>query len=238
MNSTENYKLGQEAYAAYADACKGKDGLGRDILPWPMMSKPDQQVWIATGMTLAGAKPYQVKTLDDDALGKLAYDAYCGHVGWKSSFGDSLPEWGNAREHIREGWRKAGMAVMFATAAALAGSTPPKGTVHIANPSAVAKVTVVDDMPGDENPPVREGALKYELIPDDGSGCQLPTSPEGMTAEELGPHITGRLLAMERQGYWSDVRQNHIPLQDVTYTISVAETEDELEPGETPVQPL
>ena len=216
---SEQIALGLKAYAAYAAACKGKDGLGRDLNPWETMSKSDQQVWIMTAMAMRGQPeeaPYEVQSIEG-LVGELAYNAYCGHVGWKGFNGDPLPEWGNAREHIRDGWRKAGVAVMHATM----------------NPEAKPEAAgaPVEDQ-GDSAYPTRAsrvGALKYVAVANCPDGCGMPTFPIALEAEDLGPHIANRLIAMERQGYWSDVRQNRIPLQEVTYTISVAEeVEDEV----------
>jgi hypothetical protein len=262
--------LGQKAYQAYCIAANGTNGLGQALCPWDKLTTPDKAVWAKVEEM---CMPYQLKTLDEDVLGKIAYDAYCGHVDWKSYNGDPLPQWADARENIREGWRKAGMAAMFAvTNAVVAEARPltqeeiqrindeftakvmagppidpfggthpnaenfhralkdmpePETKFHVLDPQAKVAVEV-----GDEQLPVREGALKYELIPDDGSGCQLPTAPFGMTAEELGPHITGRLVAMERQGHWRNSRMESVPLQRVEYHIRVEEPMEEDEVSE------
>jgi hypothetical protein len=46
--------------------------------------------------------------------GKLAYNAYCEAVGWKSVRGDSLPKWEEQSERLQIAWDKAALAVAMA----------------------------------------------------------------------------------------------------------------------------
>ena len=56
----------------------------------------------------------------------------------------------------------------------------------------------------------------------------MPTTPEPLTAEEVGTHLTQRLKAMEAQGHWRNSRMQEVPLEQVVYTVGVAaEEEDE-----------
>lgn len=50
--------------------------------------------------------------VDQDALGRAAYNAYCASVGGRSAIsGDRLPTWDEQREDIRVAWRRAADAV-------------------------------------------------------------------------------------------------------------------------------
>ena len=51
--------------------------------------------------------------------GKLAYNAYCEAVGWKSVRGDNLPKWEEQSEKLQAAWNKAALAVAMATIGAL-----------------------------------------------------------------------------------------------------------------------
>jgi hypothetical protein len=43
--------------------------------------------------------------------GRIAYNAYCASVGWKSFNGDALPQWPDVRKDIKSAWIETGMAV-------------------------------------------------------------------------------------------------------------------------------
>jgi len=46
-------------------------------------------------------------------FGKVAYDAYCDTVGWKSAItGSALPQFANSSPAVRIGWMKAAAAVV------------------------------------------------------------------------------------------------------------------------------
>jgi hypothetical protein len=49
-------------------------------------------------------------TTSDD-LGRIAYNAYCESVGWKSFTGDPLPQWDEVRLDLKLGWVGASVAV-------------------------------------------------------------------------------------------------------------------------------
>jgi hypothetical protein len=61
--------------------------------------------------------------------------------------------------------------------------------------------------------------MRYFLIPNAQDGNSFPTTPEPMTASELGEHLAQRLNLMEAQGYWRDNFGERISLLDITYTI-------------------
>jgi hypothetical protein len=61
--------------------------------------------------------------------------------------------------------------------------------------------------------------MKYFLVPNAHDGNSIPTTPEPMTASELGEHLAERLKLMEAQGYWRDCYGEMISLLDITYTI-------------------
>lgn len=69
--------------------------------------------------------------------------------------------------------------------------------------------------------------LKYLVIPDCGDGDHTPTTPFSLTAEDAGKVLTGRLLAMEHQGYWKDNRKRRVPLVNVTYLVTVDSDEED-----------
>lgn len=105
--------------------------------------------------------------------------------------------------------------------------------VEFQGPLSPAKeASEAEPIPTTEEPPTRPGALKYFVTPECGDPFSFPTYPEGLTAEELGPHIRDRLIAMERQGYWRNDSMQRIPLQNVTYTIRVEEPAYENETSE------
>ena len=48
-----------------------------------------------------------------EELGKIAYNAYCDEMGWKSGItGDSLPSFEDLPEKIKAGWIKAAYAIL------------------------------------------------------------------------------------------------------------------------------
>ena len=47
----------------------------------------------------------------EDQIGKIAYDTYCEHRGWKSFKNEPLPQWEDVQPDIKEGWIKAAVAV-------------------------------------------------------------------------------------------------------------------------------
>lgn len=51
-------------------------------------------------------------TVDLDEAGNVLYDAYCDHRDWKAFNGDKLPTWEQVDADIRQGWMKAGEALI------------------------------------------------------------------------------------------------------------------------------
>jgi hypothetical protein len=49
--------------------------------------------------------------MESDDLGRIAYNAYCESVGWKSFAGEPLPQWDDVLLHIKLGWVGAAVAV-------------------------------------------------------------------------------------------------------------------------------
>ena len=49
--------------------------------------------------------------MNSEQRAKVAYNAYCNRVNWKSFKGDDLPKFENLPEHIRDAWMAAGDAV-------------------------------------------------------------------------------------------------------------------------------
>jgi hypothetical protein len=61
--------------------------------------------------------------------------------------------------------------------------------------------------------------MKYHAIPETFDGCEMPTAPEPMELEELGKHLAQWLKRYEHQGYFSNCRQERIPLDEIGFTI-------------------
>lgn len=49
--------------------------------------------------------------MNNEQLGKIAYDAYCAARGWKSVRGEPLPHWQQQSEDLRAAWIAAAEAV-------------------------------------------------------------------------------------------------------------------------------
>lgn len=49
------------------------------------------------------------------SLGQIAYEAYAEHCNWKSVREESLPDWTNMPNEIKQHWEVAAYAVMEAT---------------------------------------------------------------------------------------------------------------------------
>lgn len=52
-------------------------------------------------------------TIKLEDLAVAAYAAYCETRNWKSYDGKPLPYWPDAREDIKDGWRKAAEAIVW-----------------------------------------------------------------------------------------------------------------------------
>lgn len=50
--------------------------------------------------------------LPDTDFGKVAYDAYLHHVGYRSVLGERLPEFGDQKPRLRNAWRLAAWAAI------------------------------------------------------------------------------------------------------------------------------
>jgi len=50
------------------------------------------------------------------SLGQIAYEAYCGHVNWKSDCGYRLPYWDAVADPVRLAWERAAEVVAEAVA--------------------------------------------------------------------------------------------------------------------------
>jgi hypothetical protein len=55
--------------------------------------------WATGGKTMEQSDPQM-----DDALGRVAYTAYCERQGWQSFSGDQLPGWDDVRLDIKLAW--------------------------------------------------------------------------------------------------------------------------------------
>lgn len=51
-------------------------------------------------------------------------------------------------------------------------------------------------------------------------GVSLPTQQEAIPLAEMGAHLVAFLKRYEKQGYFSNCRQERIPLDELTFTIA------------------
>ena len=61
--------------------------------------------------------------------------------------------------------------------------------------------------------------MKYYAIPETRDGCELPTTPEPMLLEEIGAHLAVWLDRFRLQGYYSNCKQERIPLDGISFRI-------------------
>lgn len=52
--------------------------------------------------------------MNDEQLGRVAYEAYCNHANWKSNNGGTLDPWDKIPEYRRRGWAVAARAACAA----------------------------------------------------------------------------------------------------------------------------
>lgn len=61
---------------------------------------------------------------------------------------------------------------------------------------------------------------KYFASVNSRDGVCLPTQNEAMPLEAMGAHLVEFLKRYEHQGYFSNCRQERIPLDELTFTIA------------------
>lgn len=63
---------------------------------------------------------------------------------------------------------------------------------------------------------------RYYVIPQSLDGCDLPTTPEPMELRNVGAHIDRWLRTFELKGqpYFSNCRQEHIPLDELEFKLA------------------
>jgi hypothetical protein len=61
--------------------------------------------------------------------------------------------------------------------------------------------------------------MKYYVIPESLDGCTQPTTPEPIPLEVVSSHITVWLDRFHLQGYFSNCRQERIPLNELSFRV-------------------
>lgn len=73
--------------------------------------------------------------------------------------------------------------------------------------------------------------MKYFVMIESRDGVQMPTTPEPMDMTHVGEHIELRLSIYRRQGYFSNARQERIPVDSLEFRIvPEAREADEMKP--------
>jgi hypothetical protein len=70
-------------------------------------------------------------------------------------------------------------------------------------------------------------AQKFYVMPDGRDDCDCPTSPDPMPLSAIGAHVALLRSMYRRQGYFSNARQEHIPLDELQFRLVPAEDEPE-----------
>lgn len=61
--------------------------------------------------------------------------------------------------------------------------------------------------------------MKYYVLIESRDDCDLPTTPEPMHLSQIGEHLARTVGMYERQGYFSNCRQERIPIAALTFRI-------------------
>lgn len=61
--------------------------------------------------------------------------------------------------------------------------------------------------------------MKYYVIPESRDGCALPTTPDPMPLCDVGTHLDLWLHRFDLQGYFSNCRQERIPLHELSFRV-------------------
>ena len=74
--------------------------------------------------------------------------------------------------------------------------------------------------------------MKFYIYPIAGDGIDnIPTQPDPVAEAEVGPHIAAWLQRYARQGYYSNAKQERIPITDLTFRLEQAiEEEEDVQP--------
>jgi hypothetical protein len=64
--------------------------------------------------------------------------------------------------------------------------------------------------------------MKYFVIPNTRDGCDSPTQPVPVELAQVGEHIQQWLGRFKRQGYFSNCKQERIPLGAISFRVEPA----------------
>jgi hypothetical protein len=71
--------------------------------------------------------------------------------------------------------------------------------------------------------------VRYFVFPDSRDGCDIPTQPEPVELENVGAHIAIWLDRFHQQGYFSNARQERIPLDRLSFRLEPEDSHGFLE---------
>lgn len=60
---------------------------------------------------------------------------------------------------------------------------------------------------------------RYFILPESQDDCAFPTTPEPIAPWELGEHFHTQLEGWQQQGYFSNCRQERIPIAELSFRI-------------------
>jgi hypothetical protein len=61
--------------------------------------------------------------------------------------------------------------------------------------------------------------MKYYVVPESRDNCAMPTMPDAVPVQHIGTHIEWWLARFQQQGYYSNARQQRIPLGQLSFRL-------------------